>query len=854
MKNSIYVRFSLSALLMISLLSPLSVLAVGDGKKYFKEGMKAEYAEKWDTAVEQFAMAVTEDPRNPEYRLHYTRALFNASQMYMKLGTSQAANKDYAGAYLSFRKAYGYDPVNELAKAEMARMVRLQQAVLDGGNPDEKQNKNAPDTDVKLVKTSYNSSAPDDTQVPQRLQNLRDVSFPSGVDLQFLIKDLAKDLDLNVLFDADSFRQGSNPRITIELKNVTSAKALDYVFLQQGLFFQKVGPRTILVANGNRRQNFQQLVLRTFYLANADPKDVQKVLQAAIPAQPGRTPTISIVDEDTNSITIRDTEENIRLMGRLISSLDKDRAEVVMDVAIYEISKTDLLQLGNQIGNQAQLTTLGGTTRGVVGVGGSDTFGGTAASTIADILPRAFGVGFAIPAVNLIAFQNKQNTKLLASTQIHAFNNEDSSARIGQRVPVRSATISNGFNNGNTGSNNGGGFVSDVINYEQVGLTLKFKPIVFPNQDVQVAMEIESKDVAGAQTLTPTFTERTIKGTARVQNNKTLLLASVAQNIQSDGRSGLPLLGLIPILGRLFTAPTKDNREVDIVIAITPRVIRAPVILPEDEIERPTGSLAVPTSGSLEAMIIQEEREELLAAARRLPTTTAVQLPDQKAEDAPAYVKSGTPQAVSQNVEKPAETNVSPQTSELSLSSLKPIDTSVKTLKIAQTSDNFVNNGNNVELKETSLPTPQSSETENKVTETNVNVNAPTAEVQLLSAMPEMKIGEKTKIAVMVKSATAFRSAVLGFRFDDKKMAIRSVSFGDAFGTDLANTPSQPFLNQGGKMYVSLSSPKDSAQNTSGVLAFIEIECLSEGKHEIAFDKDVMNILTADGKNFAVKF
>ena len=102
-------------------------------------------------------------------------------------------------------------------------------------------------------------------------------------------------------------------------------------------------------------------------------------------------------------------------------------------------------------------------------------------------------------------------------------------------------------------------------------------------------------------------------------------------------------LGLIPIIGRLFTAPSNDNRQVDIVIAVTPRVIRAPAILPDDLIERPTGSMAMPTSGSLEAMIIQEERDEQLAMARRLPTNTAVQLPDQPS--APGYVRGAQPDA-----------------------------------------------------------------------------------------------------------------------------------------------------------------------------------------------------------------
>jgi general secretion pathway protein D len=650
-------------------------------------------------------------------------------------------------------------------------------------------------------------------------------------------------LDLNVIFDSESFRAPT--KISIELKGVTSAKALDYIFLQQNLFFQKIGPRTILVANSNQRQKFQQLVLRTFYLSNASPKDVAKVVQTAIPAQPGRTPTIVLTDDATNSLTIRDTQENIQLMGELIKSLDKDRAEVVMDVAIYEVNKSDLLQLGNQIGTQSQLTNLGGTTSGVVGLGGNELFGTIGRLATSAIVPGAFGAGIVLPSVNLQAFQSKNNTKLIASTQIHAFNNEDSSARIGQRVPVRTAQISTGFNNGsNTGNGNSNGFPTEVINYEQVGLTLKFKPIVFPNQDVQVAMEIESKDISGAQSLTPNFTERTIKGTARIQNNKTLLLASVAQNQESNGKQGLPLLGLIPILGRLFTAPTKDNRQVDIVIAVTPRVIRAPSILPEDEIERPTGSLAVPTSSSLEAMVIQEVVEEQLAAARRLGNNTAVQLPDQKVEEAPTYVKSDATQT-SANTETKTENTATTETpkTDLTAANILPIDASnVKTLQVTPTSDTSTQS---ILPKPMTLPLIENTET---------NTATPKAEVQFLPNLPEMKKGEKTKIAVLIKSATGFRSAVMGLKFDAQKLTVRSISFGDVFGAEMSGKAATPFLNQNGKVYVSLSSSKDSAENASGILAFIEVEALADGKQEIVFDADMMNIMTNDGKNFTVKF
>ena len=852
MKQSAYARFSITLFLFITLLSPTLILATEkEGKKHFSDGIKAETSEQWDKAAEEFALAVVADPKNPEYRLHYQRAVFNASQMYVKKGTAQINEKDFAGAYLSFRQAYAYDPTNELAKSEMERALRLQRGIEGGDEPENKQSNS--DGTVRLVQTGYRQAqTPQTNNVPQRIEKLRDVPFPGGVDLQYIIKELAKDLDLNVLFDEQTFRQGTDRKIKVELKNVSAAKALDYIFLQTGLFFQKVGPRTIIVADQNQRQRFQQLVLRTFYLANADPTEVAKTVQFAIPGQPGRTPTQPLVDKPTNSITVRDTTENIRIIGNLIKSLDKDRAEVVMDVQIYEVNKSDLLQLGNQIGNSGSLLNLGGTTGGTIGNNEYGNLMAATTTTAARLVTQPFGIGLSIPTVNLIALQNKQNTKLIASTQIHAFNNEDSSARIGQRVPVRSATISTGFNNGGT-SNNNNGFPAEVYTYEQTGLTLKFKPIVFPNQDVQVAMKIESKDVVPGTTTNgnPTFTERTVEGTARVQNNKTLMLASVAQNNQSNGRTGLPLLGLVPILGRLFTAPTKNNSQVDIVIAVTPRVIRAPSILPEDEIERPTGSLATPTSGSLEALINDEEIEEQLAMARKLPTTAQVQLPDQKS-DVPTYTKSTTTttapnaETVTAKTNNPAVANDSTAENKIVetnpgsfINNLKPIDTSARTLSIAPTADT---SGETVALNQTSLKEPES------------KVSAPTANLQILPTLSEMKTGEKVKLAIMVKSATAFRSAVLGLKFDAAKVAVRSVSYGEAFSAGTAQTAAAPFLNQNGRMYVNLSSPKDVSESSSGVLAYVEIEALADGKPEISFVADILNMLTADGKNFTVNF
>jgi hypothetical protein len=129
-----------------------------------------------------------------------------------------------------------------------------------------------------------------------------------------------------------------------------------------------------------------------------------------------------------------------------------------------------------------------------------------------------------------------------------------------------------------------------------------------------------------------------------------------------------------------------------------------------------------------------------------------------------------------------------------------------------------------------------------------------TADLVLPASMPTLKVGEKTKIAVMINGSSAFRSALVGLRFDDKKLAVRSVAFGDVFGPALANNPVTPFLNQNGKMYVTFAMPDGAAQSSTGILAFIEIEALVDGQAEMTFDKDTLNVMTADGKNFVVKF
>src|ERR1043165_3684120 len=350
MNNNTRTRTLISLVLAISMLSlPITVFAK-KGDKNFKNGMAYELKQQWDKAAQEFTLAVAADPSNMEYQLRFRRASFTASQTYMQQGRPLSERGDYVGAYNAFRQAYGYDPVNELAVSEMERMLRLQ-AVKEGRAVPTTTNGTNGTNGVGMADGAMITPANGHAQdlATPREQQLRIVDVKG--DLKTLIRSLADQLNLNVIFDRQSFAQSR--QVDISLKDVTTAQALDYLFLQEGLFFQKLSRRTILVADQARRPQYQQLVLRTFYLSNMKPADARTLVQQAIPPSVGRPQTIVVPDDATNSLTVRDTAENVRLIGDLLSSVDKDRAEVVMDVSIYEISKSDLMQLGNQIGNGA---------------------------------------------------------------------------------------------------------------------------------------------------------------------------------------------------------------------------------------------------------------------------------------------------------------------------------------------------------------------------------------------------------------------------------------------------------------------------------------------------------------------
>jgi general secretion pathway protein D len=895
---------SVAALLMAVFLlaSPLAVLAK-KGEKNYNRGLEYEKAQQWEKAAAEFALAVAALPSDIEYSLHYRKALFNASQTFMTKGHALADQGDYVGAYNAFRQAYGLDPVNDLAAQEMEHMLRLQREREGANNP---ATRNAPATfrGGRQGTAAQPDGQADGVAPTEQLQTIQ----YSG-DLESFIRKLADELNLNVVFDSQFSQQKKN--INVRWKNMTPARALDYVFLSNGLFFQKLDRRTILVAASGQRPQYQQLVLRTFYLYNVKPDDAQKLLQGAFPANAGRQPMF-MQNLMTNSITMRDTPENIHIAESLLKSIDKDRAEVVMDVSIYEISRSDLLQLGNQLGSQATLGNLGGLQPGSFTVGA-----GRALANGTGFFPLSTGLGLLIPASTISALQSKNNTRLLFSTQVHAFDDEKSSTRVGSKVPVQTASVYNGLTTATNGQNNAGtGAIANnifggsgypVIQYEDVGLNLDFKPKVYPNKDVQVSMTIESKDeAAGPDPLTPIFTQRKIDGVARIPDGKTMLIASIAQNRQTDGRQGLPLVGLVPILGRLFTTPTKNNSQSDIVITMTPRVLRAPEILPEDELSHPTGSMQNPQSESLEAMIQQADREDQYARLRSLPTNQAVQLPPQpgasqqgedlsfvpapKALADPAATNAGTA-----NVTNAAD-NAGAKRVDVSLNAgavARPAEATVVTPATAADAPkaNQPADGPRVEPKSDDPPAPAAAgvsapaagntgappAANNASAAANNNAGAgaspsaaatapsntaaaatsasSTADLLVLPEQQELKVGERRRLMVFMKTDAPVGLATATLRFDPRALAVRSVSQAASLTADKSGAP---ILTQSvdpkGVLVVSVAPAAGASPLTGeGVLLVIEVEALAAGDTSLQFDADKVHLIATDGRGVTAR-
>jgi len=677
MAKSLRIHQVLALAVALTLAAPIAGFAA-DGKKHFKDGLKYEENRQWDKAAQEFALAVSEKPSNVEYQLHLQRALVSAGIMLVERGDTLAEKKDYNAAYNAYRQAFSFDPTNELALIKMRRMLEAQGLPTDnlptGSDPSGPKIKPKADPTVKAAYPGAGGAPSSQMKIqmpgiPGKRFSKTDVIY-RDTNILTAIEQLAQMMKLNVIFDSMVVNQMKMFKLTVELRDVTYPKALEMILKTNTLMYAQIDARTIVIASDNpqTRMKYEPYAMRTFYIKNALLDEVKGAISGALPASKQVTSV-----KQLNALIVRDTPSNLELVESLIDSLDKSKAEVLIDVNIYEVSRSNLLQLGNQFGNTSstvQVTTGFDSTGkpitqdafspGNNQIGGFGRFG-----TVANLVGAArfaggpLGLAIGLPASAISVFQDKGKSKLLASTQVHVIDGEAHAIRIGQRVPIRTATLptfgttpTTGTGTG-TGTPNGGaisGFGIDQIQYESVGLNIDMTPTVFED-DVQMKMKIESSSVDGASGgLTPTFNQRTMSSVARVKDGQTTMIAGVSQNIEAKNIKGMPLIGLIPILGRFFSTPETKDTQSDVVITVTPHILRRADITERDHLARLAGDQQNSSNQLKIEQILyladQEDAQPNQVAENPTPAPTEPKTQTQPVSAPPPIVNTSSPGVV----------------------------------------------------------------------------------------------------------------------------------------------------------------------------------------------------------------
>ncbi|MFN7931355.1 MAG: AMIN domain-containing protein [Blastocatellia bacterium] len=779
----------------------LALSSVTSGKKNWQEGQKYELAQSWELAAEEYARAVAIEPNNIEYRLHLLRTRQQASLTAAQRGDELATRADYAGAYAAYQQAFFADPTNELARTKMQRMTEQLQAQVTNNNA---RPAIYPATGNVIATPADIRPAPSG----KSRDLLHTIQF-GAANLRQVIEVMAEYLELNVLFD-ETFRNDTNFRV--KLNNVTMARALDLVLLQSHHIFEQVDRRTILIYsdNANNRQRYEQMMVKTFYLGNADLEQARTMLQAVAGAQHQITPV-----KQLNALVVRDTLSNLRLYQELLDSIDKHRAEVVVDVNIYEVSRNTSTEIGNQIaasalpitqtrfdaqgnpvtvttGNSASLSNLGG-----IGRAGLAAIAGTTVS------PLLGGVGtlLGLPPSSLSLLQTKGQSRLLANTQVHALDGEQNQTKVGRSVPVRlGSTYLPGYvapaPNANAAATaiTGllGGFNSgfDSIQYRDVGLVIDVTPTISKEGYVQIKMKLESTSVEAAATninLTPSFTQRSLVTVARVMNGKTAVVAGIKQEAKGDSRTGLPVVGMIPLLGRFFTTPQQTSNLSDIVITVTPHILQGPEIKQEDHLARLGGNQKSGLTPTIEAVVqsaLTEEEQERQRRSQEREASAPVRVAEASAP-ATAAPKTAVAQKL-QELNRPA------------------------TIPIKQ-------------------PAPAAEAvTENAVEEAPASApEMPAVKLTLLPPVALPKAGETFTVPLIVNGNALLQGAVVTLEFDPARLQFKTARTGNVFSPQ-ATVQQQPTP---GRVQVQLHSP--SVAVAQGELLTLEFTALTAGTAQV---------------------
>jgi general secretion pathway protein D len=556
-----------ASLLLLAAIFSLPAFAAADkAKALYAKGQDAEARQQYDAAYDFFKQAYDLKPKDIRYRSAFERTRFEAAAAIVHRGQLLREDGKLDDAVAQFQKAMMIDPSLFIAKQELNRTLKM---IEDQRNPPPQ----AAGPPTGLERRVHEAAGPvelapiSSTPITVKLTDKSDIVYRT-------IGQLA---GINVLLDPDY-----TPRqIKVELNGVTLEEALEITALESKTFWRPVTPNTIFVAQDNpaKRKELEQSVLKTFYLSNlSQPTELQDVVNA-IRAVLDVQRVQQLLSQ--NALVVRGTPDQIALAEKLVEDLDKARPEVIIDIAVMQISKDRSRTLGispptsTTVSLQSNLNSTTTTSTTTTSTGTPTTTnpgGGLNLNNLATLNATNFAVS--IGSLNLSTLMGESDTKLIQSPQIRALDNQKASLKIGERLPVATGSFQPGI--GGVGINP---LVNTQFQYIDVGVNIDVTPHVHSDREVTLKITMEISSEIGQASIggitQPIIGQKKVDlGEIRLKDGESSLIGGIMDDSQTRSLAGIPGLAQIPILKYLFGQVTQDKSSDETVFAITPHVIR----------------------------------------------------------------------------------------------------------------------------------------------------------------------------------------------------------------------------------------------------------------------------------------
>ena len=549
------------ALLVLVVIVP----AIADkAKTLYEKGQDAEAREHFEEAYNLFKQAYDLKPKDLRYKSSFERLRFKAAATIVHHGQLLRDDGKLQEALAEFQKAAQIDPSLFIAQQELKKTLQMMN---DATNPPPQSAAPPSALERKIREASGPVELAPISVVP--------ITVKLTEDSKVIYQTIGQLAGVNVLFDPDY----TSRRIKVELNGVTLEDALQITALESKTFWRPVTLNTIFVAQDNpaKRKELEQSVLKTFYLQNlSQPTELQDVVNA-IRAVLDVQRVQQLLSQ--NALVVRGTPAQIALAEKLVEDLDKARPEVVVDIAVLQVSKDKSRTLGLSpptsatVALQSNINTTSTTTSttGTTTTPTSSGSGGLELNTLGNLNATDFQV--TIPSANLSAVMGDTDTKMLQNPQVRALDNQKATLKIGERVPVATGSFQPGI--GGVGINP---LVNTQFQYLDVGVNIDVTPHVHGDREVTLKITMEISSVVGQSSIggisQPIIGQKKVEHEIRLKDGESSLIGGILDDSQTKSLSGIPGLAQIPILRYLFGQVTQDHSQDETVFAITPHVIR----------------------------------------------------------------------------------------------------------------------------------------------------------------------------------------------------------------------------------------------------------------------------------------